>query len=270
MRRIVSVHRQVLWEPDYSTATWNIATGPPDPVNGGRIPGRRWRTAQRPDVGGMVQTSRIRTVTGTDVPGDPQDPYRPTDGAMRVELRPGDETNTGGYVANRAEVYDRWGGPYGHSPATDWPDPEGSERWYQWPMFLPAGFAFGAHWLTFTQWKNEGTGSPQRSLELAGSKLKLGGQGPDHDLLSTVPRGVWFELLFGFHWSPDPTVGWSEAHINGTEVLARTSEATMRTWDGETMGQYLKQGIYRSKSWTDTHVAYYGPIRVAETQAALT
>lgn len=59
----------VLFEPDYSIATDTVP----------------WFREQEPYVRGVKQTTRMRVVTGTDIPGSGV--YKPT-GALRVEIRP--------------------------------------------------------------------------------------------------------------------------------------------------------------------------------------
>jgi hypothetical protein len=80
---------QLLWEPDYSTELvgGTIGTGEPANPNGGLIADRLWHTVQPPFVRDVSQYSRFNILTGSDVPGTSNDPYKPA-GAMHVELQP--------------------------------------------------------------------------------------------------------------------------------------------------------------------------------------
>jgi hypothetical protein len=91
---VTNAASQLLWEPDYSQELVGgvIGTGEPTVTNGGLIAGRLWHTVQPPFVRGVSQYSRFSILTGSDVPGDSDDPYKPT-GAMHVQLQPVYTTN---------------------------------------------------------------------------------------------------------------------------------------------------------------------------------
>nr|WP_231134371.1 heparin lyase I family protein [Motilibacter deserti] len=212
---------------------------------------------------------------------------------MRVELRPyestagrqdGDVTDTGGYLANRAEVYGRTPlTPMSTTPAEQWPDPVGAERWYTFSLYVPADFqaATDATWLTLTQWKGFRGSSPPLALEIKRNNLRLGGARtnslkiPNDGNLGAIARGSWTELTVGMRLSTDPMVGWVEVRRDGKPALARTNVATMDTYtaaDGSVRPDplYLKQGIYRANTWPVTHVLYFGPVVVADRAPATT
>lgn len=103
---------------------------------------------------------------------------------MRVELRPydgprgkgtGDVTNTGGYLANRSEVYARNASPWS-TPGSEWPDPLGALRWYRITVLLPSEFALSesSRWLTLAQWKGFRGGSPPVALEVGSTERARG------------------------------------------------------------------------------------------------
>jgi hypothetical protein len=217
-----------------------------------------WQAEQEP------ATDRISVVSGhAGRPG----------AAMRVELRPGDVTNTGGYLANRAEVYGRHASPR-TTPADQWPDPVGSTRWYSFDLFVPADFTFdvlGTQWFTLTQWKGLDSGSPPIALEIKRDHLDLGGVSGRQNL-GLVKRGVWETITVGVHFQPNSS-GWVEVYRDGQQALPRTYRATMnlRTLDGvqQVDPSYLKQGIYRTTAWVVTHVLYFGPMRIGTTRAAV-
>ena len=84
--------------------------------------------------------------------------------------------------------------------------------------------------------------------------------------LTKATPGRWMALRVGIHFSPDPDVGWITVAVNGQTVLPVTHHATMNTYshDGSelTDPSYLKQGIYRSDTWAQTQVVYFGPVRI--------
>jgi hypothetical protein len=239
-----------------------------------------WRSKQLPaDPSGVVQADRIRV---EDAPGDPTDPSRPSGRVMRVELRPyddpsrpgpadGDVTNTGGYLANRAEVYDRIATR--GTAATAWPDPVNAVRWYAWSTYVPPDFPTDpAKWFAFTQWKGLDTGAPPMEMRLVGDQIQLGGRNVCRGL-GPLARGRWMRFVVGVRFSPDPAWGWVRVEIDGHLALARTPVATMNTkWSGGAVvvdPNYLKQGIYRSAAWTTTQVMYFGPTVIGTTRAAV-
>jgi hypothetical protein len=194
---------------------------------------------------------------------------------MRVELQPGDLTDTSGYVGSRAEVYGRAATPMS-LPADRWPDPPGSVRWYGFSLFVPSDFpvATDARWLTLTQWKGLRGGSPPLALEIKRGNLRLGGARsnagliPNQDL-GPLPKDRWTRLVVGLRLSSDRSQGWVEVYRDGVRVTPRTSLATMDTVNGAPDPIYLKQGIYRDSAWNVTQVLYFGPAAVAATRESV-
>src|SRR3712207_964580 len=115
--------------------------------------------------------------------------------------------------------------------------------------------------MILTQWKGQASGRPPAALELRGDSWWLGGKKGADRLAQAVP-GQWTQFVIGLHLSTDPDVGWAEVWVNGQNVLPRDHRATLRTNDGKTDPVYLKQGIYRSKDWDTTHVAYFSSLSV--------
>jgi hypothetical protein len=217
-----------------------------------------WQAIQQP-----AGPPRITTAAA---PGVADDPRRPAVRVMRVELRPGDLTDTGGQLAPRAEVYARAARPL-LTPAEEWPDPPGSERWYVFDLFVPAEFptATDSTWLTLTQWKGHHVGRPPFTLEVKRQNLRIGGKRagalPSQDL-GPLAKGRWTSLVVGMKLSPDPATGWIEVHRDGELRLPRTPLATLQTWWGRTDPVYFKQGLYRSAKWNVTQVLYFSPVRI--------
>ena len=231
----------LLWQADYGRMAPGLsALGP-------------WQAEQEP------APDRIRIVD------------RPDHGrVMRVELRPGDITDTGGYRANRAEVYARHHTGSRSAPAHEWADPIGSTRWYGFDLYIPAGFVTdptGLVWESLMQWKGAWGGQPAIALEVKQDRLQLAGASGRNDL-GPLAKGRWERLVIGVHFHPDQ--GWVEVARDGVTVLPRTHRPTMQ-WrsPGVADPTYLKQGIYRDPRWTVTHVVLYGPLEIGTTKASV-
>jgi hypothetical protein len=227
-----------------------------------------WQAAELPSVKGVTQTNRIQQVAA---PGPAAG--RPATPVSRFELRPGDVYTSGGYAANRVEVYGRTAMPMS-TPAAQWPDPVGSVRWYSFSLYVPADFvtATDTTWLTFTQWKGLRGGSPPIALEVKRSGLRLGGARTNAGLiprdgnLGALSKGTWTRLAVGLRFSPDPRTGWVEVWRDGRQVLPRSAVATMDMINGQPDPTYFKQGIYRDNRWKCTHVLYFGPTIIGSTR----
>lgn len=257
---------RAIWTTDYTKYGPSLDASPP------------WFREQEPRApgpDGAAQGDRVRLVTGDEVPAGKGAPPA----AMRVELRryesaagrsDGDvNPNNGG--SSRAEVYGRYpSGTATSTPASKWPDPVGSTRWYGFSIYLPKDFRRSAKtkWLVLTQWKEFYGGTPPQALEIDGRELELGGNHGTRKL-GGATRGRWINLQFGFHWSPDRDRGWIEVWRDGRRVV-REQRATMdRMPSGEVDPIYLKQGIYRNKDWPVTHIVYFGPTTVAGSREGL-
>ena len=231
-----------------------------------------WQGYQRPSSGGVERADRIQQVP----PVGPEE-GRPIEPVMRFELRAGDQQTSGGYTANRAEVFSRraWSDDV---PADEWPDPPGSIRWFGFSFYVPEDFATATDdkWLTFTQWKGARGGSPPLALEIKRESLRLGGARtnaglvPGDGLIGPLVRGAWTRLEIGLSMSSDPAAGWVEVWRDGELVLARTSLATQDIVDGGPDPLYLKQGIYRDSRWRPVHVLYFGPVKIGNTRDRVT
>lgn len=272
-----------LWSSDYDAApSTSVDTA--------------WATVQRPSANGTLVPASIETIQAPSVPGIGS--AKPTGRVMHVSLRPYSATNPGtaspadgdvydssGYLANRAEVMDRYPASFGGTPIAQWPDPVGSERWYSLPIMVPVGFTFASDtkWLVWTQWKGlygaDGySASPVVNMEIKRGNFRFGGTRtnaglvPNDGTLGAIVPGTWTHFVVGIKFSTDPTVGWVEVWRDGVQVIARMPLATMDTHNGAGDANadpiYLKQGIYRDTAWAVQHDLYYGPVKVATTRAA--
>ncbi len=254
-----------LWFADYDLVGTNGT---------GTVQGVWYREQEPNSVNASI--NRISIVPAVQVPG--AGAYKPLGNAMRVELHPYSTSNPGtsepadgdvqGGSYNRAECYDRYPtGTASSTPPADWPDPVGSERWYGFSVFFPDDhiFATDSTWFTLTQWKGYHGGSPPLAIELNRQTLRFGGtRGPSlpgYNLM-TVTAGKWYKIVVGIKWSTQPAVGWVNVIVNDQELIPRFYTDTMDTYGGtgdlNADPIYLKQGIYRSKDWSVTHVLHFG------------
>jgi len=171
----------------------------------------------------------------------------------------------------RAEVYGRRPTPWS-TPAEQWVDHAGTERWYSFYVFLPESFVLRTDtaWLDLTQWKGYWGGSPPIAIEVKKDYLRLGGDRTNHNKIANdgrmgaVALGQWTHLTVGIRFSTSADDGWVEAWRDGRQVVARTPVATMDTYQGGPDPIYLKQGIYRSASWDVRQAAYFTPVSVTD------
>ena len=233
-------------------------------VTSGLLGTLNWRNVQEP---------RLGAITLLDQSALPASPTKLHPGkAMRVELRDKETVTTSGYTAHRAEVYGR--SPtttWSSTPSSQWADPPGSTRYYDFSVYVPADFPLatdGNQWFDFTQWKGYRGGSPPVALEMKRNEFRLGGSRTSQSL-GTVTRGAWTRFTVGIHFSTSAKDGWVEVYRDGQAALPRRSMSTLDTVNGQADPVYLKQGIYRSYLWQVTQVLYYSPMQVTTTNPLL-
>lgn len=179
----------------------------------------------------MVSEDRLQVVTSPVAEGR----Y-----ALKVTVKQGD--NPIGASGNRNEVV-HWGN-----------ETEGTEYYYRWKVMFPADYPSVRTWQLFTQWHHDGCcGSPPVEFYVYGEEMRMRlTNGAD---LWTAPlvRGVWHELVFHVRWSSDPMVGFVELWHNREKAVAKLRHATMY----EGAENYLKLGLYRNSSITQTGVVYH-------------
>jgi hypothetical protein len=236
-----------------------------DPEGGSGAPSLQdlgWTSIQAPEPDNVRVLGPRAPIGGS---GRPEGPL------LRVQLAPGEYWGTGDGQTSRAEVYGRNASPWSTSPEK-WPDPPGSERWYSFSIYLPPDFPTSddsAAWLDLTQWKGRDGGSPPVAVEVSGDRLRLGGERaneglvPDNGDIGPLPLGAWTTLVVGIRFSTGED-GWVQVFRDGVEVVPRTAMATMDLVDGAVDPVYLKQGIYRSTSWTSTHTAFFSRVVVTD------
>ena len=175
-------------------------------------------------------------------------PAHTTSHTMRVELHSGDIV----YNGCRAEV----DGPF---------ESEGAERYYAWSTLFPTDYptAASSDWQVFTQWHHTGNfgGSPPLEFDLGSNRITLLADGATTLWSAPLVLGVWHDFIFHVKFSPNAAVGFVEVWLDGKQALAKTYRPTMYAG-----GQvYLKQGLYRKASITQTAVIYHAGMIEGET-----
>ena len=175
-------------------------------------------------------------------------PAHTTSHTMRVELHSGDIVFNG----CRAEV----DGPF---------ESAGAERYYAWSTLFPTDYptAASSDWQVFTQWHHTGNfgGSPPLEFDLGSNQIMLLADGATTLWSAPLVLGVWHDFIFHVKFSPDAAVGFVEVWLDGKQALAKTYRRTM--YAGAQV--YLKQGLYRKASITQTAVIYHAGMIEGET-----
>lgn len=206
-------------------------------VSSPSLAGVVWRgdfeTGDRSQYSGaqMVSADRLQVVTSPVAEGR----Y-----ALKATVKQGDDPiNSSG---NRNElVYE------GHEKA-------GSEYYYRWKVMFAPDFPSVNTWQLFTQWHHDGTsGSPPVQFYVYGEEIRLTLSDTITPWTMPLTRGVWHEFIFHVKWSSDPKVGFVELWHNREKVLPKRNLATMYAG----MNIYLKLGLYRSDTVTQTGVVYH-------------
>jgi hypothetical protein len=140
----------------------------------------------------------------------------------------------------------------------------GSEYYYRWKVMFAPDFPSVNTWQVFTQWHHDGCcGSPPVEFFVYGEQIRLTITDSVTPWSMPLTRGVWHEFIFHVKWSADPAVGFVELWHNREKVLARRTLATM--YAGSKV--YLKLGLYRSDTVTQTGVVYHDGFIQATQQA---
>lgn len=216
----------------------------------------RWTSVQNHTVdstsaGGYSQSttySQKLLSAGTDHPH-----------VLRTEVRDGD-TAVGSH--ERAEL-----SSFGKS----WNDPLNSERWYKFqvrfgdPSWSPS-WSGENDWLIFFQWHQQvDDGAPALALSVHNDN-KVYFEREANDVVQpflpiwSVRPGVWEEVVIHVKWSPNTSVGFVHAYVNGVEAVPKTFCKTM--YDSDTAPYYVKLGTYRRSSVGGTTVIMHDNIQI--------
>ncbi|HYO73378.1 MAG TPA: heparin lyase I family protein [Archangium sp.] len=191
----------------------------------------------------MVSTDRLQVVPS---------PVRQGRYALKATVRQGDDPiNSSG---NRNEVVRMTR------------EPVGSEYYYRFNTMFASDFPSVKTWQVFAQWHHEGSsGSPPVEFYVYGEEMRLNIGGDPGVIVWKAPlvRGQWQDFILHVKWSPEASVGFVELYRNGQLVLPKRSIATQ--YPG--MLNYLKVGLYRSDTVTQTGVVYHDGWTMARTLA---
>jgi hypothetical protein len=177
-----------------------------------------------------------------------EDPVEQGRYAARFEARQNEFTG-GDTTANRSELL-----------LTRYRDRVGDERWYRWSTLVPEDFppdqpeAFAS----IMQWQRDDNQSPlPLGFGIRGHNLRITSGGTRY--LGRVEFGRWLEFLVHVKWSTDPEEGFVEVWLDGDEILPRTKLQTVFTdAEGQPIGHYIKQGLYKSNDLPTAHVFHDG------------
>jgi polysaccharide lyase-like protein/F5/8 type C domain-containing protein len=145
-------------------------------------------------------------------------------------------------------------------------EPVGSEYYYRFNTMFASDFPSVKTWQLFAQWHHEGSsGSPPVEFYVYGEEVRLNIGGDPGVIVWKAPlvRGQWQDFILHVKWSPDASVGFVELYHNNQLVLPKRFIATQ--FPG--MLNYLKVGLYRSDTVTQTGVVYHDGWTMARTLA---
>lgn len=180
--------------------------------------------------------------------------FKVVSGAMngkngRFDVAPGQKFST--YSGERCEV------------RTDTIAKPGNERWVRWHTRFPSGSFSptpGSTWNIFAQLHQSVPvpGSPNIDFHINATDPEdpqiqafVKGGGPGRNMAPNLIINFGplvlaknYRFVIGFVFSPDPLVGWVQAHMDDQLVLAKTGVAT--AYSDDLTGGYFKQGFYRA------------------------
>lgn len=137
---------------------------------------------------------------------------------------------------------------------------EGDERWYEFSLKFDDNFQNPTGgWFIIMQW-HAGSGSPPLALEVNRNgilELRNNRNNTEVHQIAPIKRGEWTDYVIHAKFSQNKSIGYVEAWENGVQKLQRTPHTTMAS-----SSNYLKMGIYRDESNTQTHVVYQDGLRV--------
>jgi hypothetical protein len=161
-----------------------------------------------------------------------RDPRAQGSYAARFEVRPGDNI---GDTSPRAEL------------AANLGEREGEERYYRWYTYFPPSFPTGYpnSFITFTQWRADDESDAYSSFMVWGHRVELRRGGTRWS--TRLTKGVWHKFVYRVRWSPAPRVGLIELWYDNKLVLPKTHTRTMAGSPGAAVGNYVKEGLYKSE-----------------------
>ncbi|MBM7114621.1 heparin lyase I family protein [Archangium primigenium] len=193
----------------------------------------------------MVSSDRLQVTTSAGTLAPRQGRY-----ALKATVRQGDNPiNSSG---NRNELVKMTN------------EPSGSEYYYRWSTMFDPTFPSVRTWQLFTQWHHSGnSGSPPVEFYVYGEEVRLNIGGDPGVIVWKTPlvRGKWHDFVFHVKWSAKASEGFVELYYNGALVLPKRYIATQ--FSGQV--NYLKLGLYRSDTVTQTGIVYHDDWVMART-----
>jgi hypothetical protein len=179
-------------------------------------------------------------------------------GAARFEVRPGDvEPDTG---SQRSEV----SGPTFNA---------GEDLYVRDEIRVPDGYTFEGPWQLVDQLhEDHWGGSPGIATFLDSNRalsVRAGDSSPTYWRGPQLEPERWYDLVYRVKLSQDPTQGFVEVWLDGTQQILANGATRM---SGETIQMpqtYLKAGIYRSQYSTGVSIVEHDDIAVGTSLAAV-
>ena len=191
-----------------------------------------------------------------------ESPVRTGRYAARFELRPGDRTETGGYVSHRSEVF---------LGSKEVPLREGDERWFGFSVLFGEDFDARAGNQVVLQWKNDGTGSAPFDMRVNEDGRLCLADVRDWDAKvfhwctpGPVETGRWHDFQVHARFSSDPEQGFVELHYQ-QEPQQLSSSGTERAYFATLepgADSYVKQGYYTGTEFAQAGVVYHDSMRI--------
>jgi hypothetical protein len=145
---------------------------------------------------------------------------------------------------------------------------EGTTQYYTYVAKLPNEFPAEVDtWQLLMQWHQFGdSGSPPVAVEVRQNRLMLAAEGEDLQDLGPVAAGDRIDLTLRIAFSRDPEQGTVDVWRDGDHVLQGYRPAAGTLID---QGTYMKVGIYRDTSVTETGRVWLEDLRVGPTLASV-
>lgn len=128
----------------------------------------------------------------------------------------------------------------------------GATYYYRLDVMLASGFPINTTtWQLFSQWKNDGSGSPPVQLAVGNGNFYMQGHDASGNVtwnktLQAAKTGTYYSFVIGIRFGTSTSTGAVTAWIDGTQVLPSTTLQT--AYSG--VQQYWKMGLYRDSAIT--------------------
>ncbi|MDD7940801.1 polysaccharide lyase [Actinomycetospora lutea] len=145
---------------------------------------------------------------------------------------------------------------------------EGTTQYYTYVAKLPDEFPAEVDtWQLLLQWHQYGdSGSPPVAVEIRDNRLMLAAEGGDLQDLGPVAAGDRIDLTMRIAFSRDPDQGSVDVWRDGSPVLQGYRPPSGTLLDG---GNYMKVGLYRDTSVSETGRVWLEDLRVGSSLASV-